>query len=110
MKVRLIKIQTIRNYVSLNLRAKSPFEKWLEVLNTLSWNIPSDILKTFNHSDILGRGSNRVVFDIGGNKYRMICTYYFGRKNVHLYINWIGTHNEYDEICSQNNQYTISKY
>ncbi|WP_394367549.1 type II toxin-antitoxin system HigB family toxin [Mangrovibacterium lignilyticum] len=34
------------------------------------------------------KGSNRVVFNIGGNKYRVICQYYFGRQKVHLFIKW----------------------
>ncbi|WP_424964445.1 type II toxin-antitoxin system HigB family toxin [Ekhidna sp.] len=40
---------------------------WLEVLRHADWNEPGDIKKTFAKADLLGGGSNRVVFDIGGN-------------------------------------------
>jgi mRNA interferase HigB len=74
------------------------------------WNAPSDIKQTFASADLLGGGGNRVVFDVGGNNYRMICKYAFGEKQVHLFICWIGTHTEYDELCDNNEQYTITNY
>lgn len=81
-----------------------------QIFKLVIWKHQKDIIVAFGNADILGRGSNRVVFNIGGNKYRMICSYYFGNKNVHLYINWIGRHSEYDKICDKNLQYVISKY
>ncbi|MBX2922772.1 MAG: type II toxin-antitoxin system HigB family toxin [Chitinophagaceae bacterium] len=56
------------------------------------------------------RGSNRAVFDIGGNKYRMIAKYAFGDRHVHLFICWIGTHAAYDKLCNAGEQYNISNY
>ena len=74
------------------------------------WTDPGDIVELFNKADLLGNGSNRVVFDIGGNNYRMICKYWFGVTRVHLYIKWIGTHAEYDTICDALQQYTINDH
>jgi mRNA interferase HigB len=51
-----------------------------------------------------------VIFDIGGNKYRMVCKYWFTGEFVHLYIKWMGTHAEYDELCRKNRQYTVDDY
>jgi mRNA interferase HigB len=51
-----------------------------------------------------------VVFDIGGNNYRMICKYWFGASRVHLYVKWIGTHAEYDGLCKKNKQYTVDDF
>lgn len=59
------------------------------------------------NANILGRGSDRVVFNIGGNKYRMICKYHFGTKKVHLFISWIGTHSAYSKLCNNNEQFSI---
>lgn len=113
MRVHLIKESTIHEYIreqSINRRA---FDNWLNRLQIADWEMPQDIIGTFGaRADIIGR--QRVIFDVGGNHYRMICSYSFGRRNVHLYINWIGTHAEYDELCQRNdadgNQFTISKY
>ena len=61
-------------------------------------------------ADILGNGCQRVVFNIGGNHYRMICAYGFGDNMIHLFVKWIGTHADYDRICDQQEQYTISQF
>ncbi|MFM7359336.1 MAG: type II toxin-antitoxin system HigB family toxin, partial [Sediminibacterium sp.] len=55
----------------------------------------ADIQQTFASADLLRRGSNRVVFYIGGNHFRVIGKHQFGWSNVHLFIKWIGTHKEY---------------
>ena len=72
--------------------------------------MPMDLISTFANADLLGKATKRVIFNIGGNKYRMICTYHFGKKWVHLFVNWIGTHDEYTRLCKLKIQYTISDY
>ena len=93
-----------------NARSKPSFKEWLSALKTADWKKADDIQSTYSSSDLLGRGSNRVVFDIGGNKYRMICKYAFGEKMVHVFICWMGTHAEYDKLNKENKQYIICKY
>ena len=110
MRVHLIKKQTIEDYAEHNAASRSPFRIWLAVIRFADWNAPADIQRTFASADLLGKGSNRVVFDIGGNNYRMICKYVFGEKEIHLFVCWIGTHADYDALCKKNNQYTISKF
>ncbi len=110
MKIHLIKRQSIENYVKTNAQSKLAFAKWLSILKWADWSEPKDIISTFNDADILGKSSNRVVFNIGGNNYRMICSYYFGRKNVHLFVKWIGTHAEYSKLCARKKQYSIDIY
>jgi mRNA interferase HigB len=82
----------------------------LLALSAADWSTPEGILDTFSAADLLGNGCDRVVFDIGGNEYRMICQYIFGLKQVHLFICWIGTHAEYNKLCDRNKQYKISVY
>ncbi|MEQ8520493.1 MAG: type II toxin-antitoxin system HigB family toxin [Cytophagales bacterium] len=110
MKVRLIKKQSIENYIETNNQSLAGFESWFNIMKNADWINPLDIIKSFNSADILGNGTNRVVFNIGGNKYRMICEYFFGFKKVHLYVTWIGTHAEYTELCRQGRQYKINDY
>ncbi len=110
MRVHLIKKQTLEDYVHKNARSGSSFGGWLEKLKNADWEIPSDIKKTYNSADLLGKASSRVVFDVGGNNYRMICKYVFGERQVHLFVCWIGTHTEYDELCDMNEQYTTNSY
>jgi len=108
MKVHLIKKQTIENFVLANSSSKSSFNSWLTALKYADWDKPESIKRTFNSADLLGKSSKRVVFDIGGNNYRMICKYYFGKNKVHLFICWLGTHAEYDELCNKTLQFTIA--
>ena len=110
MKVHLIKKQTIEDFASRHARSGKSFEDWLEKLNYASWYQPNDIKQTFNSADLLGNSSNRVIFNIAGNNYRMICKYVFGEKQVHLFICWIGTHAEYDKLCSKQEQYIVNIY
>jgi len=109
-KAHLIKKHTIENYAKKHARSRSSFGLWLSVLKGVDWSNPEDIQATFGAADLLGNGCDRVVFDIAGNSYRMICHYVFGEKEVHLFICWIGTHAEYTKLCNNNNQYTVSDY
>ena len=110
MKVRLIKKQTIVDYIGQNRSSKNYFDSWLYKIKYADWNTLNDIKSTYNSADLLGNGTNRIIFNVGGNNFRMICSYYIGKSNFHLYINWIGSHSEYDKLCSKNKQYTIDKY
>ncbi|MCK4406473.1 MAG: type II toxin-antitoxin system HigB family toxin [Bacteroidales bacterium] len=110
MKVHLIKRQSIEGYVRRNSQSKVPFGIWLSIIKRAEWNEPQNIINTFNSADILAKDSKRVVFNIGGNKYRMICKYHFGEVRVHLFVKWIGTHAAYTKLCNEGKQYTVNIY
>ena len=110
MKVHLIKKQSVEDYVLKNARSRASFMVWLSIVKRVDWNEPNEIIFTFNSADILGKSSDRVVFNIGGNNYRMICKYHFGNTNVHLFVKWIGTHAEYTKLCNEGKQYEINAY
>jgi len=110
MRVHLIKRQTIEDYVAGHAPGKNSFENWLTGIKYAHWETPEDIRQTFGSADLLGNSSNRVVFNIGGNNYRMICKYHFGFTQVHLFVCWMGTHTEYDELCHHEEQYTVNSY
>ena len=110
MKVHLIKKQSIEDYVLKNARSKASFEIWLSILKRVDWSEPIEIISTFNSADILGKGSDRVVFNIGGNNYRLICKYHFEKTRIHLFIKWMGTHAQYTRLCNEGKQYEIDVY
>lgn len=110
MRVRLVKKKTINKFMLDNANSRSAFTEWLDKLKHANWVNTNDIKETYRTADIIGKRSNRIVFNIGGNNYRMICSFHFGRKNVHLFINWIGTHAEYTKLCDDNLQYNINLY
>ena len=100
MRVHLIKRQTIEQFVVIHARSGTPLRDWLGKIRYADWESPTDIKDTFNSADLIGNGSNRVVFNVGGNNYRLICKYAFGATQIHLFVCWIGTHAEYDKLCS----------
>lgn len=110
MQVHLIKEKTIIDFISSYAGSKAAFEQWIQKLKWADWNELGDIKATYYSADLLGQSSNRVVFNIGGNNFRLIAEYSFGKKMAHLFVCWIGTHAEYDKVCGKNEQYTISDY
>lgn len=84
MRVRLIKRKTIEEYVAKNAMSRPSFKRWLMVLSYADWSKPEDIVFTYPSADVLGKGSERVVFDIGGNKYRMIGIILWGQEFVFI--------------------------
>ncbi|HYF31884.1 MAG TPA: type II toxin-antitoxin system HigB family toxin [Chitinophagaceae bacterium] len=110
MKVHLIRKESIETYSVRHAPSRRSFNEWLLKIKYADWKIPEDIQMTFGATDLLGNSSNRVIFNIGGNNYRMICKYWFGKTKVHLYIKWIGSHAEYDALCKDGRQYTIDSF
>ena len=68
MKVRLIRKESIESFVLQNAGSKSSFRIWLQLVKQVDWDKPGNIADTFGSSDFLGNGTNRVVFNIAGNK------------------------------------------
>jgi mRNA interferase HigB len=110
MKVHLIRRESVELFCALNVHSRNAFELWLTKIKYADWTNTMDIVSTFSTADFLGNGSNKIVFDIGGNKYRIIVKYVFGKKQMHLFICWIGSHAEYDKLCKHNHQYTINVF
>ncbi|MEP7170999.1 MAG: type II toxin-antitoxin system HigB family toxin [Bacteroidota bacterium] len=110
MRIRLIKKKTIEQYAAQNAKSRSSFNSWLAKIKSADWSEPGNISDTFGSADLLRGGSERVVFNIAGNNYRMICKYWFGTNRVHLYVKWIGTHKEYDNLCNRQEQYSVNDY
>ncbi len=110
MRVHLIKKQTLEDFANQYPGSRASLDDWMEKLSFADWGLPGNIKQTYNTADLLGKSSSRVVFDICGNNYRMICKYLFGKRQAHLFVCWMGTHAEYDKVCKQGMQYTINLY
>lgn len=118
----IVKLKSIYIYIRDNPKAKSALEAWVSVVGSCDWKNPQDIVETFGSKavDILGKkdkkasslSPERVVIDIKGNHIRVIAKYQFHEKlkKARLYIKWIGSHVEYDKLCSQNKQYEVEMF
>jgi mRNA interferase HigB len=74
--------------------AKGPLEAWHTEVAKARWESMADIKKSYRTADYVG--NDRVVFNIGGNKYRLIVAIRFQFGSV--YIRFVGTHAEYDAV------------
>jgi len=74
--------------------SKNSLESWhKEVLKT-NWKNPNEIKEQYKSASIVG--NNRVVFNIHGNKYRLIIAINYPAQIV--FIRFVGTHKQYDDI------------
>lgn len=74
--------------------AEAAMKGWHTVAEQASWANFADVKKTFNAADWVGNG--KVVFDIGGNEYRVVCL--IGFRSRTAYVLFVGTHKQYDAI------------
>ena len=76
--------------------AKAALERWYDIANQAEWHNLSDIKVDFPATDFVG--NQHYVFNIRGNKYRLIVVVKF--TIGHIFIRFVGTHAEYDKINS----------
>ena len=73
----------------------APLGAWYDVVNEAQWKSSADVKSRFGNT-AAGLGSDRMKFDIGGGKYRLIAKFNFGAGLV--FVRFIGTHKQYDAI------------
>jgi mRNA interferase HigB len=88
----VISKKKLREFWEKHPRAKSPLENWYQIAKNAQWENFAEVRETFNTADAVG---HYVVFDIGGNKYRLIAAIHHNRGK--LFVRHVLTHAEYDE-------------
>lgn len=74
--------------------AEQPLKAWHDVAKAAIWSEPAEIKAMFSTASFLA--NNRVVFNISGNKYRLVVKVEYRLKTI--YIRFIGTHADYNKI------------
>lgn len=77
--------------------AAEPGRAWYRAAVAADWSSPADVKAADGSASILRDG--RVVFNIGGNKYRLVTWINYSYKII--YIRFIGAHKQYDAIDAQ---------
>jgi mRNA interferase HigB len=81
--------------------AKSPLVAWIKELNAARYETPAQVKNRHVSASFVG---DKVVFNIGGNKYRLIVRFQYADPTARPPLNgialvvFIGTHKEYDDI------------
>lgn len=74
--------------------ARGPLYSWCEEALKATWRTPQDIKDQFAGASICG--NNRVVFNVGGNKFRLVVEVQYQAGIV--WVKFVGTHSHYDRI------------
>jgi mRNA interferase HigB len=90
----IISKASINQFIENNPKAKDPLLDWYLKTKESDWASLADIKKVFRTADYVG--DNLYVFNIGGNKYRLIARIILGVRTV--FVRFIGTHTQYDQV------------
>ncbi len=90
----VIKRQAIIDFCNRHTDAKIPLNTWFAACKKADWKSYHDLQQ--DYPEAFPVGDNRVVFDIKGNRYRVIARVLFVFKQAQ--IKWIGTNAEYNKI------------
>jgi mRNA interferase HigB len=74
--------------------AEQPLKAWFREVAHADWSDPGDVKRAYRNASVVGDG--RVVFNIAGNKYRLVVRINYPYRVV--YIRFIGSHKDYDKI------------
>lgn len=77
--------------------ARSSLESWFADVRHANWRKPDDIKAVYRNASIIG--SNRVVFNVKGNRYRLVVCVQYTYQIV--FIRFIGTHQEYGRVNAE---------
>ena len=81
--------------------AKSPLAAWIREINNARYSTRVQLKARHGSADFVG---DKVIFDIGGNKYRLIIRIKYAKLDVQPPLNgiafvlFVGTHEQYNEI------------
>ena len=94
--MRVISKKTLKEFYEnpLYKDSKSSLEAWHKEAINANWLTPNDIKIHYTNASVVG--NNRIVFNIHGNKYRLIVKINYFAKII--FIRFIGTYKQYDEI------------
>ena len=93
--MRIIALKRLRQHWELPARGDSeqPLKAWYAVVREASWSHFAQVKDQFRSASAVG---DRVVFNIAGNKYRLVA---FINYEFHtVYVRFVGTHSEYDDV------------
>jgi len=91
---RIFAKSTLRDFWEKHSDSEQYLKTWYDTVKNSIWNNPNEVKQTYVSASILK--SNRIVFNIKGNSYRLVAKFNFEKQWV--FIRFIGTHAEYDKI------------
>ena len=100
--MRVIASKTLRDFWESKpgfADAKGPLEAWYAEAVRAEWLNPAHIKEKYKNASILK--NSRIVFNIGGNKYRLVVEIHYKADPGIVFVRFVGTHAEYDKIDAE---------
>ena len=92
--VRIIARRTLREFWERHTAVEPALRAWYADTRKADWRSPADVKRVYANASIVGQ--NRVVFNIQGNRYRLVVAINYAYRVC--YIRFVGTHQAYDKI------------
>jgi len=90
--MRVISEKALRDFWTIHPDAEKPLRVWYRIAINADWEKPEDVRAVYRDTSQVGKFT---VFDIGGNKYRLIVHIHYDRGRI--YVRHVLTHPEYDK-------------
>lgn len=90
----VIRPETLEAFWTTHPSAEGPLRAWLDTVLEARWDRADEVKATYATAIIVGK--RRVVFNVSGNKDRLVAKVSYRTKVV--FVRFIRTHDEYDEI------------
>lgn len=84
----------LRDFGADHPQAIDALNDWYYLVKDADWGTPGEVWQMFNSADYVG--NDRFVFNIRGNRYRLVAMIFFDIRTV--FIRFVGTHAEYDKV------------
>lgn len=90
--MRIISKRRLQEFWERNPESEKALLSWYGIVKKVDWKNFSEVRETFRYADVY---RDCVIFDIGGNKFRLITKIRYQKKRI--YIRFVLTHTEYDK-------------
>lgn len=94
----ILSYAAFRRFFQEHTDAEDALNNWYRIVEKADWSNFHEMKNVFNSVDSIG--NDRYVFNVRGNKYRVIAVVKFKARTV--YIRFVGTHTDYDKTNAQN--------
>jgi mRNA interferase HigB len=96
--MQIVALRALRKFWEMHPQAETPIRVWFSTVSRGEWKSSADVKRQFGATvDFVG--DNQVIFDLSGNKYRLIVHISYTYKRV--LVKFIGTHAEYDRVNAE---------
>lgn len=93
--MQIVARRTLKRFWQRHAQAERPLRAWYMAVKAATWKGPADVKEQFGNTvDFVS--DNRLIFDIGGNRFRLVVHVAYRFKRV--LVKFVGTHKAYDAI------------